>query len=87
MLSTYSTVHTQVIDTPSLSVCLSVCLPLFRQFPPHHPRSDSFPDFIVPKVLYALASLGVGTCLAILRHPSIADLDRYPAWVDRLKVR
>lgn len=41
----------------------------------------------MPKVLYGLASLGVGTCLAILRHPAIAHLDENDGWADRLEVQ
>lgn len=46
------------------------------QYPPHHPKSDSFIDFILPKVLYGFLSLLVGVGVMVLRHPYLARLDQ-----------
>lgn len=64
-------------------LALSLCPETCTQYPPHHPRSESFIDFFLPKVLYALFSLAVGVAVALLRHPYLARLDR----IDWLKGR
>lgn len=67
----------------SVFLALSACRETCAQYPPHHPRSDSFIDFFLPKVLYAFFSLAVGVAVALLRHPYLARLDR----IDWLKGR
>lgn len=67
----------------------STASPVFLKddYPPHHPRSESFIDFILPKVLYGVLSLLVGIFLALLRHPTMVRLDQ-SGWLDgRLEVR
>lgn len=57
------------------------------QFPPHHPKSDSFIDFILPKVLYTFFSLAVGVAVSLLRHPHLTHLDRIQWLQGRMEVR
>lgn len=56
------------------------------QFPPHHPKSDSFIDFILPKVLFGFFSLAVGVAVSLLRHPHLVHLDRIDWLQGRLEV-
>ena len=58
-----------------------------EKYPPHHPKSESFIDFILPKVLYGLCALGVSVALALLRHPTIARLDERDWLVGKMEVR
>ncbi|CAM9715678.1 unnamed protein product, partial [Hapterophycus canaliculatus] len=55
-------------------------------YAPHHPRSESFIDFILPKVLYAFLSLVVGVAVALLRHPYLPHLDRVDWLAGRFKL-
>ncbi|CAM9615307.1 unnamed protein product, partial [Ectocarpus sp. 8 AP-2014] len=63
------------VDAKGGESAASPCF-LKDDYPPHHPKSDSFIDFILPKVLYGFLSLLVGVAVMLLRHPYLARLDQ-----------